>query len=146
MTAYLDTSIVLAYYLDEVQSEEAQEVYETRPELQVSELVELETLSSLSRLARVGSIKLEDARNVSELFNAHLRDGLYVRRSLDARHYRLARDYIARFDLPLKSPDALHLAFSAAEDLTLLTADRQLARKAEALGVRMELVGQQPDA
>jgi predicted nucleic acid-binding protein len=65
---------------------------------------------------------------------------LYGRRHLEAGHYRLARDYIARFDLPLKAPDALHLALCSAEDLTLLTADRQLARNAEALDVRTELV------
>lgn len=141
MTAYLDSSIVLAYYLEETHSEQAQEIYRTRPGLQISELVDLEVLSSLSRLARVGSIELDDVRSVSVLFDAHLRDGLYRRRNLDTNHYRLARDYIARFDLPLKSPDALHLALCAAENLTLLTADRQLARNAEALGVQTELVG-----
>lgn len=141
MTAYLDTSIVLAYYLEETHSEQAQEIYRARPDLQISELVNLEVLSSLSRLARVGSIELDDAKSVSDLFDAHLRDGLYRRRNLDTSHYGLARDYIARFDLPLKSHDALHLALCAAEDLTLLTADRQLARNAEALDVRTELVG-----
>ena len=140
MTAYLDSSIVLAYYLEETQSEQAQEIYRTRPDLQISELVDLEVLSSLSRLARVGSIELDDAKSVLALFNAHLRDGLYNRTSLDAGHYRLARDYVARFDLPLKSPDALHLALCAAEGLTLLTADRQLARNAEVLDVRTELI------
>lgn len=141
MTAYLDTSIVLAYYLDEAQSEEAQEIYQTRPGLQISELVELEVLSSLSRLARVGSIELDDAKSVSTLFDTHLQNGLYGRRSLDTGHYRLARDYISRFDLSLKAPDALHLALCSTEDLTLLTADRQLARNAEAVGVRTGLVG-----
>ena len=40
-----------------------------------------------------------------------------------------------------KKRAALHLALCAAEGLILLTADRQLARNAEALGVRTELVG-----
>lgn len=38
----------------------------------------------------------------------------------------------------------LSAAPRAAEDLILLTADRQLARNSEAPGVRTELVGQQP--
>ena len=141
MTAYLDTSILLGYYLTEVHSEQAQEIYAARSDLWISELVELEMLSSLSRLSRVGSIALDDANNVSTLFDAHLSDGLYGKRRLGPGHYRVARDFIARFDLPLKALDALHLALCSAEDLTLLTADRQLARNAEALGVGIELVG-----
>jgi predicted nucleic acid-binding protein len=91
---------------------------------------------------RIGDLAREEAEKVSDLFDTHLRDGLYGRRrSLSTSHYRLARDYVARFDMPLKAPDALHLALCAAEGLTLLTADRQLARNAEALGMRTELVG-----
>ncbi len=90
---------------------------------------------------RIGDLDREEAEKVSDLFDTHLRDGLYGRRSLSTSHYRLARDYVARFDMPLKAPDALHLALCAAEGLTLLTADRQLARNAEALGMRTELVG-----
>ncbi|MGH3147830.1 MAG: type II toxin-antitoxin system VapC family toxin [Rubrobacter sp.] len=142
MTAYLDASIVLSYYLTEVHSDRAQEIYQTRSELEISELVELEVLSSLSRLARVGSIELDAAKEVSDLFDSHLREGLYGRRHLGAGHYRRAHDYIARFDLPLKAPAALHLALCAAEELTLLTADRQLARNAGVLNVQTELVGQ----
>lgn len=59
---------------------------------------------------------------------------------LEAAHYRWARDAIARFDLPLKSPDALHLAAAYVGELRLVTADRQLARNAGALGVRSELI------
>jgi predicted nucleic acid-binding protein len=80
------------------------------------------------------------ARRVAELFVSHLEDGLYERLHLGAGHYRTARNYIARFELPLKSPDALHLAICDARDFTLLTADRQLARNAGALGVDVELV------
>ena len=59
---------------------------------------------------------------------------------LEATHYRWARDGIERFDLPLKSPDALHLAAAYVGELRLVTADRQLARNAGALGVRSELI------
>ena len=121
-------------------------MYEESDAPEISALVELEFFAAVSLRVRTGDLAREEAEKVSTLFDSHLQDGLYVRRSLDAHHYRLAREYIARFDLPLKSPDALHLAFSAAEDLTLLTADRQLARNADSLGVRTELVGRQPEA
>ena len=116
-------------------------MYEEADVPEISALVELEFFAAVSLRVRIGDLGREEAEEVSTLFDSHLQDGLYGRRSLDAGHYRLACDYVARFDLPLKSPDALHLALCAAEDLTLLTADRQLARNAEALGVRAELVG-----
>lgn len=118
-----------------------QGIYEEADEPEISALVELEFVAAVSLRTRIGDLNREVAKNVSDLFDTHLRDGLYGRRSLSTGHYRLARDYVARFDLPLKAPDALHLALCAAEELTLLTADRQLARNAEALDVRTELVG-----
>lgn len=116
-------------------------MYEEADAPEIGALVELEFFAAVSLRVRIGDIAREEAEAVSILFKSHLQDGLYSRRSLDAGHFRLARDYIARFDLPLKSPDALHLALCAAEDLTLFTADRQLARNAEVLDVRAELVG-----
>ena len=37
----------------------------------------------------------------------------------------------------LKAPDALHLAAASIENIPLITADRQLARNAETLGIRV---------
>ncbi|MDQ3378351.1 MAG: type II toxin-antitoxin system VapC family toxin [Actinomycetota bacterium] len=137
---YFDTSVVVAYYLPEENSAAVQSIYEDADEPEISTLVQLEFFAAVSLRVRIGDLSHEEAEEVSTIFDAHLRDGLYGRRHLEAGHYRLARDYIARFDLPLKAPDALHLALCSAEDLTLLTADRQLARNAEALDVRTELV------
>jgi predicted nucleic acid-binding protein len=52
-----------------------------------------------------------------------------------------ARGFIGRFDLPLESPDALHLAVAAEQRLPLVTADQQLARNAASLGLEVELIG-----
>lgn len=116
-------------------------MYEEAAAPEISALVELEFFAAVSLRARIEDLTREEAEEVSALFGAHLRDGLYGRRGLETGHYRLARDYVARFDLPLKAPDALHLALCAAENLTLFTADRQLSRSAAALGVRTEPVG-----
>lgn len=116
-------------------------MYEEANAPEISALVELEFFAAVSLRVRIGDLAREEAEEVSTLFDSHLQDGLYGRRNLDAGHYRLARAYIARFDLSLKSPDAIHLALCSAEDLTLLTADHQLARNAEAIDVQTELVG-----
>jgi len=137
---YLDTSIVVAYYLPEPLSVRAQAIYRAPNELAISELVELEFLAVLSVLLRTGNLERIEAERVASLFLSHLGGGWYTRIHLHVGHYLAARGFIARFDLPLKSPDALHLAVSAGERLPLITADQQLARNAESLGLEVELV------
>ncbi len=137
---FLDTSVVAAYYLQETYSERVQAIYQQNGGLYLTELVELELYSVLSRLVRAGALDLDAARQAGALFSAHLDAGLYVRTHLQAGHYQWARDVIARFELPLKLPDALHLAAAWREGLRLITADRQLARNADALGVDFDLI------
>lgn len=137
---YLDTSVVVAYYLPEALSTRAQAIYTAQAAPAISELVELEFFAALSLRLRTGDLERTQAERVASLFLSHLDGGWYTRIHLHAGHYVAARSFIARFDLPLKSPDALHLAVSASERLPLVTADRQLARNAESLGLEVELV------
>ncbi|MEZ4580495.1 MAG: type II toxin-antitoxin system VapC family toxin [Caldilineaceae bacterium] len=148
---FFDTSIVIAHYLPERYSGLVEAQYSANPQPTISSYVELEVMFVLSRLIRTNELKLalrhrrvelslSDAQQIAALFAKHLAEDLYQSVPLSAGVYRLARDYIARFDLPLKAPDALHLAVAATERLPLVTADRQLARNAEALGLTAELL------
>jgi predicted nucleic acid-binding protein len=137
---FFDTSIIIAYYLPETYSEQVQERYSSNPLPVISSYVELEVVSVFARLVRADQLSLDDAKQMADLFSTHVRQGYYARIDLQEEHYRAAREYITRFDLPLKAPDALHLAAAAIEQLPLITADRQLARNADALGVRVELL------
>jgi len=139
-SAYLDSSVVVAYYVPEPSSERVQAFYGSGVALAISELVELEVIAALSLRVRIGDLDRSQARQMVRLFSEHMDAGLYARVHLEVTHYRWAREAISRLDLPLKSPDALHLAVAQRERLRLLTADRQLARNAEALGVRVELI------
>lgn len=142
---FVDASVVIAFYLEEIYSERVERLFRNHAGLHLSELVELEVFSAFSRLVRVRSLDIEDAHRVASAFNAHVNAGFYGRVHLETAHYRWARDAIARFDLPLKSPDALHLAAAQRDGLRLLTADRQLARNASALGVVAELIESSQD-
>jgi predicted nucleic acid-binding protein len=137
---YLDSSVVIAYYVPEAKSERVQALYEGFATPAISELVELEIISGLSLRIRTGDVERAQGEEVLTLFDEHLDAGLYTRLQMRAEHFTWARDAISRFDLPLKSPDALHLAAAQRGGLRLVTADRQLARNAAALGVAFDLV------
>jgi hypothetical protein len=53
---------------------------------------------------------------------------------------RLAYTYVRRFDLALRTPDALHIAIARRLDTTLVTSDRRMARAAAELGVAAHLL------
>ncbi|HEV2128988.1 MAG TPA: type II toxin-antitoxin system VapC family toxin [Thermomicrobiales bacterium] len=137
---YLDSSVVVAYYVPKPNSGRVQRLYEDVEWPVISELVDLEITSALSIRSRISDLERTQARRIVNLFNEHLDAGLYARLRLQADQYRWARDATARFDLPLKVPDALHLAAAQADGLQLITADRQLARNAEALDIAFELI------
>lgn len=137
---YLDTSVVVAYYVPELLSDLVQQTYVGQEALALSELVELEVFAALSLRRRIGDLEQRDVERVGSLFLSHLEGGYYTRLGLRAEHYRLARSCISRFDPPLKAPDALHLAVCAAAGFSLMTADRQLASNAEALDVDVKLI------
>jgi predicted nucleic acid-binding protein len=137
---FLDTSVVVAYYLPETYSDQAQACYLSNPQLAISSFVAVETLSVISRLVRTRSLPRETAEETAKLFNKHWDSGFYIRLDLGSLHFQLARQWIGRFDLPLKGPDALHLAVASIEKMTLATADRQLARNAQALDIAVDLL------
>lgn len=137
---YLDTSALVAYYIPEALSQVIQARLRIATTVIVSEWVQTEFVAALSLRQRIGDLSLADVQQVTTLFVKHLDDNLYDSLHLNSVVYRQARDYITRFDLPLKAPDALHLAAAALEGLPLITADRQLARNAETLGIAVELL------
>lgn len=100
---YLDTSVVVAYYIPEPLSVRVQEVYNTDTERAISELVELEFFYTLSSRLRIGDLERRQVERVADLFSTHVQGGLYTLLHLNAGHYQLARALIARFDSAARS-------------------------------------------
>jgi hypothetical protein len=61
------------------------------------------------------------------------RSALYL--DVEAANVRLADIFVRRFDLMLRTPDALHTAIYSRLGLTLVTLHRRLANAARALGL-----------
>ena len=111
----------------------------------ISQLVEVEMFSALSRRVRMGEISQEDARKIVERFQADVDSGFYACIPLQPIHYQLARDWISRFETPLRTLDALHLAIAALHDLCLVTADKALFVSAEVFGVKVQIIRPQSE-
>jgi uncharacterized protein len=139
--AYIDTSVLVAYYCPEALSEAAQaEIRRARPPA-ISALTEVEFRSALARKVRIGELDEALAREVLSTFRLHRIEGVYRVVAIEARQYVMASEWIEAFRSPLRTLDALHLAAAFSNGLKLVTADRALAQSAKLFGVRYKLIG-----
>lgn len=140
---YVDTSVLVAYYVEEPLSEKAEseirgDSENTRPT--ISQLTVLEFYSALSRKVRMNELQQTDGNKIINLLNAHIRERRFTELLLKPKHYQRACEWLSRFDLPLRSLDALHLALTNDAGATFLTADSHLAESAAALGIDVRLL------
>lgn len=129
--AYIDTSVLGAYYCPEALSEVAERALRQITAPVISLLSEVEFASLLSRKRRLKELSERDARGILDLFDTHVAEGLYRRIALSSDHYLKARQLIASKIGSLHALDALHLAAAISESLPLMTADRDLAKAAK---------------
>jgi predicted nucleic acid-binding protein len=132
---YVDTSVLVAYYCPEPLSNKAEKFLTSQWQPAISALTELELFSAVSRKVRERGISERDAKRVLATFVSHTDNKFYTYIPVQQHHYRLARDWIYLFKWGLKSLDALHLAIASSEGLTILSADRNLIKSAEAMGL-----------
>lgn len=138
--AYVDTSVLVAYYCPEPLSGLAQSsIRRARPPV-ISPLVEVELCSALAIKLRTGEMDIPTAQRILSCFRMHCTDGLFRIVPIGAREYAAACEWIGAFKVPLRTVDTLHLAAAFANGLALLTADKSLASAAGQLAVRCKLL------
>ena len=140
MSAYVDTSVLGAYYCPEKLSSAAEAALRLIDEPVISILSEVELHSLIAKKRRLKELTPSQARKVLELFGNHVSEGFYRRINLTGEHYLKARQLIAATQIPLHTLDALHLAAAMAESLPLLTADKGLAEAAKRHGSEVILI------
>jgi predicted nucleic acid-binding protein len=139
-SAYIDTSVLGAYYSPESLSATAEDAIRRVGAPVISVLSEVEFSSLISKKRRLKELNERQAKKVLDLFATHVAEGFYRRLVLTAEHYLKARHLIAAMDVKLHTLDALHLSAATAESLTLLTADRGFAAAARRHKSRVILV------
>jgi len=137
---YLDTSAIAAYYCPEPLSAKAEKALLKTGTPVISELTQLELTSAVARKIRGKQFALETGQSVLSLFQSHLGKGMFRLIAIESRHWQKSWEWIGRFDAPLRSLDAIHLAVAACEGLPILTLDRQMALSARKLGLAVHLI------
>ena len=132
--AYIDTSVLGAYYCPEPLSAIAQESLRAVANPIISSLCEVEFSSLIARKRRDKELKTAEAKAILALFATHLAEGFFRRVALSSEHCRAARELLDSRDLSLRTLDALHLGIVSVEGVDLVTADRQFAAAAVKLG------------
>jgi hypothetical protein len=138
--AYLDTSVVVAYYYPEALSLQAQDVLRQQAIPALSFLTEVEFASAVAKKVRQDELSRVDGNRILAKFTSHVDAGLYRMITVKKHHWQLAKGWISLMTTPLRTLDALHLAIASSEDLQLITMDRQLAKAAELLDLDVVLV------
>ena len=134
---YIDTSALAKRYIDETGSEDFDAFLAQWPRVLISRLTVVEFRCVLQRRRRAGEIDRAYERAAEDEFAKDIRSGYFEVEPLADRHAIIAHQFIDR--LPgqaLRTLDALHLAIAQGAGATVLaTADRVMARAAQALGI-----------
>src|SRR5664279_4854450 len=131
MSAYVDTSVLGAYYCRETLNAAVDAVLGGIETPVVSALSEVEFCSLIAKKQRLRELNKAQAREILDLFGSHVAEGFYRRLAVTLEHFARARQLIMSGKVALRTLDALHLAVALTEALPLLTADRQLATAAK---------------
>lgn len=137
---YVDTSVLVAYYCPEPISSKAEEAITEADSPTVSPLCEVEFASAVAKKVREKLILKISANRILNEFQSHLHQLLFKRAPIEVDHFGLAFNWLARLEIPLGTLDALHLAAASKNNLKIVTADRQLSRAADKLGIQYRLL------
>lgn len=135
MSFYLDTSVIINLLMPEPLSERAEAFAKANPtDLLVSDFAGAEFSSVIAR--RVRSREMTETEGHSALvdFDAWSRRAT-LRVAINPDDLVQVTMYLRRFDLPLKTPDAVHIAITSRTNAGLATFDRQMASAARTLGL-----------
>lgn len=130
-SAYIDTSVLGAYYCPEALSAAAEAALQEIRTPVISLLSEVEFCSLISRKRRLKEFNDREAKQILDLFATHVAEGYYRRLALTTEHFLKARQLLAAEIGTLHTLDALHLTVVLAETLPLMTADREFAKAAK---------------
>jgi len=137
--AYLDTSVLAKWYLNEPFSDQVEEYLETLASPLISSLTIVEMRSLLLRRRRSGELSAALTERVWATFSEDRAAGVLTVLEVGDEHVQAAVRMLDRIEAPLRTLDALHLVLAEGAGGGCATADRILAAGATELGLAVEI-------
>jgi predicted nucleic acid-binding protein len=134
---YLDASVLVACYVPEQRSLDAETLVLSEPECLVSDLTVAEGKNAIIRRGKRGEILAVDVATALDRIDAHLAAGYYRPVTLGRTVFWEVPILSQRSPTHLRTADALHLAMALMLGCPLATFDVVLAAAAAAEGVRV---------
>jgi len=135
--AYLDASVLVAFFTEDRFSDEAESLLRLQTSgVLVSNFAAAEFASVLGRLVRTKDMSVSAARTACTTLDSWVAR-LAARIEITGSDIATAEAMLRRFDLTLRSPDAIHLAAAQRLGARLATFDLALARCAQAVGLEV---------
>lgn len=135
MSFYLDASVIVDFVTPGAFSERAEAFLGANPDgLMISDFAAAEFAAVIARRVRTGEVQVDEARITLADFDGWSGRAT-VRIETGSTDIRQATAYIRRLDLPLRVPDAIHMAITHHWGASLVTFDRAMAAAARILGV-----------
>ena len=137
MSVYLDASVLVALFTDDPFTQRVDLFLDNTPSiLIVSDFAAAEFASTVARHVRTKEVSPRDARAAFATFDAWtLRATQRVH--VNSADVALAESFLRRLDLPLRAPDAIHIAISQRVAESLLTFDKRMVASARSLGTSL---------
>jgi predicted nucleic acid-binding protein len=135
LIAYADASLLVSVIVPDAMSPRAHAFLTGhRPTLLVSDFGAAEFVSAVARRVRTGELTENHARAAFAALDAWI--GPRGRRLATTSADIVRADaLLRRLDLPLRTPDALHIAIAERHRASLATFDRQMTEAAKAVGL-----------
>ena len=133
----MDASVLVSLFLNDALSPRADEfVRRLQPQPIVSDFAATEFSSVLNRRVRTRENSTSEAQCAFQAFDQWL-EITAVRVECDTADLRQAERFLRRLDLPLRAPDAIHIAIAQRLNLELATFDARMADCARSLDIRI---------
>lgn len=135
MSVYLDASVIVPFFTKDFFSDRARTfLLDRSPLVMVGDFAGAEFVSVLARRVRTGELTPELARLATLNFDSWT--ARYAMRvEMSPTDIRTADAILRRFDLPLRAPDAIHIAVSQRLGAELATFDEKLIACAHSIGL-----------
>ena len=137
MNLYLDTSILVALFTKDPFTERADSFLEKHPSIvNVSDFAAAEFASAVARQVRAKEISSREARAAFSTFDAWISRAAQ-RSQITPSDIIAAEVFLRRLDLPLRAPDAVHIAITQRIGAALATFDARMSASARTLGTEV---------